>query len=181
VTVLLLALAALAVGALVGFLFGIPRALSEDGPSGGAVGSSRVVAAGESGYRPSNNLEQVSDWLTKIIIGVGLVEFREVGGALASLGEVVTSASLPPAPGAGVVAQIVVVLFAAIGFLASFLWTRIYYGQLQFAADRGIYDMLRSIRSYVSQQGAETAEVKEIVGLIASGDLAPTATAPAAA
>src|SRR4051794_29398878 len=48
ITVLLLALAAIAVGALVGFLFGIPRALSDDGrgADGAAAARAGVAPAG---------------------------------------------------------------------------------------------------------------------------------------
>src|SRR5215207_3296326 len=55
--------AAFGVGALVGFLFGIPRRFQREG-SDPALG----------GLVVNTNLEQISDWLTKIIVGVGLVE-----------------------------------------------------------------------------------------------------------
>jgi hypothetical protein len=48
--------AAFAVGALVGFLFGIPRRLQREGLSA-PIGPSLVV---------NTNLEQIFDWLTKI-------------------------------------------------------------------------------------------------------------------
>lgn len=63
---LLLALASVMVGVLVGFLFGIPRALQNAGTGGAEAGWGR--------YSTNTNLEQISDWLTKILVGVGLVE-----------------------------------------------------------------------------------------------------------
>jgi hypothetical protein len=54
-------------GGLLGFLFGIPRSLA--GPEG-ADGKTELGA-----YRPNTNLEQISDWLTKILVGVGFVQF----------------------------------------------------------------------------------------------------------
>src|SRR6266508_6277591 len=54
-------------GGLLGFLFGIPRSLA--GPEGSVDG-----AAAGGAYRPNTNLEQISDWLTKILVGVGLVQ-----------------------------------------------------------------------------------------------------------
>jgi glucosamine-6-phosphate deaminase len=48
-------------------LFGIPRSLA------GPEGAEDKAAAGA--YRPNTNLEQISDWLTKILVGVGLVQF----------------------------------------------------------------------------------------------------------
>ena len=66
----MLAGGAFTIGALLGFLFGVPRALTG--------------ATQEAGLRSNTNLEQISDWLTKILVGVGLVEI----GRLASSGEV---------------------------------------------------------------------------------------------
>jgi tetratricopeptide (TPR) repeat protein len=66
----LLALAAFMSGFFLGFLFGIPKR-SEDK---------------DSPYHLSNNLVDISDWLTKIIIGLGLVEIKEIPGALAAVG-----------------------------------------------------------------------------------------------
>lgn len=64
---------------LLGLLFGIPRTLARanvppppaTGASGGATGASS--AAGPSS-RVNTNLEDISDWLTKTIVGVGLTQ-----------------------------------------------------------------------------------------------------------
>ena len=83
-------------GGFVGFLFGIPRVL-QDGQSGSAgphpgvrpeaptnlrlpSGASASSPSAGSGFRinVNTNLEQISDWLTKIIVGLGLVELRNM-------------------------------------------------------------------------------------------------------
>ncbi|HMS10401.1 MAG TPA: hypothetical protein PKE66_13010, partial [Pyrinomonadaceae bacterium] len=64
-TVVMIALAAVATGGFLGFLFGIPRSTIGNGD----IGNSREPL--NIAYTPSTNLEQVADWLTKIIIGVG--------------------------------------------------------------------------------------------------------------
>lgn len=73
-----------AVGGFLGFLFGVPRLMQrvnriEAAPGTeqkftnlGAGKTSRSVAA-------NSNLEEISDWLTKIIVGVALVQAREIG------------------------------------------------------------------------------------------------------
>src|SRR5260370_6660853 len=100
---LLVGAGAISVGGLLGFLFGMPRGPvtsltpQEDGNSEPSVR-----------YQPSNNLEQVSDWLTKILIGVGLVELRQLGGALNALGHAVESSLKNAPPGTNVVTQVVV-------------------------------------------------------------------------
>jgi hypothetical protein len=34
-------------------------------------------------YKPNTNIEKLSDWLTKIVVGVGLVTFHELGPTIA--------------------------------------------------------------------------------------------------
>jgi hypothetical protein len=38
-------------------------------------------------YRPNTNLEQISDWLTKILVGVGLTQLAQVRSGAAVLSE----------------------------------------------------------------------------------------------
>lgn len=52
------------VGGMIGFLFGVPR-------KNLAAEANNNRLAGRS-YTPNTNLEHISDWLTKIIVGVGL-------------------------------------------------------------------------------------------------------------
>ena len=59
------------VGLLIGFLFGIPRTLQGLPEAADA----RLSESVRQRYMVNTNLEQVSDWLTKIIVGVGLVQF----------------------------------------------------------------------------------------------------------
>jgi tetratricopeptide (TPR) repeat protein len=66
----LIALASIMSGFFLGFLFGIPR--KTDRP--------------EETYHLSTNLVDISDWLTKIIIGLGLVEIKQIPNALQSIG-----------------------------------------------------------------------------------------------
>jgi hypothetical protein len=66
----------LLLGAIIGLLFGIPRALQQEKVIGDSAGSGTSSAGSgtASGYRPNTNLEQISDWLTKILVGVGLTQ-----------------------------------------------------------------------------------------------------------
>jgi hypothetical protein len=64
------------VGLLGGFLFGIPRSVPVGaGPDDHTHGSHAV----------NTKLEQISDWLTKILIGIGLVELARISGYLDAL------------------------------------------------------------------------------------------------
>src|SRR5438552_685547 len=73
------ALACFAVGVVTGFLFGIPRVLQ--GTDSGAEATAHTPYQ----QRVNTNLEQISDWLTKIIVGLGLVQLTKVPGYLSKV------------------------------------------------------------------------------------------------
>jgi hypothetical protein len=64
----LLALAATGGGGILGFVFGVPRF--------------RTDAHVTSTFLYNSNLEQISDWLTKIIIGATLVQIDDIARAI---------------------------------------------------------------------------------------------------
>ncbi|TDN39152.1 hypothetical protein A8B98_20450 [Hymenobacter sp. UV11] len=154
VVFMLLALCCLSAGGVVGFLFGIPHVSPATQPVGSGANGSTT--------QPSTSLEQVSDWLTKIIIGVGLVELSEIANHLATLGKLIGRA-------AGinmVVPQLLVVIFAVIGFLAAYIWTRIYYANIQARADNRVEDLDRrtaAIEERTQQLATEATETKALV------------------
>jgi hypothetical protein len=172
----LIGTATASVGGLLGFLFGIPRTTrprSAD-PSGANDGRRDTTATP---YEPSNNLEQVADWLTKILVGVGLVELGTLGTALAKVGDQVAKAVTPAPTGTAVVTEVVIITFATIGFLASFLWTRIYYGGIQARADS---DIVNWVASKLEDQETRIDRADKVAQKLASGKLLPGgAAAPA--
>jgi tetratricopeptide (TPR) repeat protein len=120
---LLVAGAALLAGAMLGFLFGIPRTLQD--------------TDAKAGYQVNTNLEQISDWLTKIIVGVTLVELREIPALLLELNEY-----LAPALGGGrrgeAFAGTVIPYFFIAGFFLGYLGTRLYLAGAIVEADRDL-------------------------------------------
>lgn len=68
------AFAAFLIGIFTGFLFGIPR-----------VVSSGQVRQSQSAYTPSSNLAEVSDWLTKLLLGAGLVQLTHLSAPISKL------------------------------------------------------------------------------------------------
>ncbi|MEV6521596.1 hypothetical protein AB0M43_06655 [Longispora sp. NPDC051575] len=110
----LVSVAALAVGALLGFLFGIPRTLQHERPTGGHGGAA---------YGVNTNLEQISDWLTKILVGVGLVQFAVIGRQFGRLVSAVGEAFGGGAAGR-LVAGTLMVAFLLSGFLVGYVATR---------------------------------------------------------
>lgn len=165
----LIGTATLSVGGLLGFLFGIPRTTrprSADVP--GSDDGRREMTA--TPYEPSNNLEQVADWLTKILVGVGLVELGTLGGALAKVGDQVAKSVTPTPTGTAVVTEVIIIIFATIGFLASFLWTRIYYGGIQARADS---DIVNWVASKLEDQETRIDRADKVAQKLASGKLIP--------
>ena len=77
--------AAAAIGAGLGFLFGLPRSryadLDASGPSNTTNAKSSETPR-SAHYLTNSNLIKVSDWLTTIIIGVGLVNLAKIGPAV---------------------------------------------------------------------------------------------------
>ncbi len=79
---LLFAAACTASGWLLGLLFGIPRTLARPQPGAQAAGTNESTAPAPNGAAPprtptsrtNTNLEDISDWLTKTIVGVGLTQ-----------------------------------------------------------------------------------------------------------
>lgn len=130
-TSLLFAAAFLAVGSLAGFLFGIPYTNKEDAgqpeePESGIVEEQKALAAGRTfkPYRPNTNLEQISDWLTKILVGVGLVQLAQLPGALQAF-NVYVSPALGGWKSSGYFGVAILIYFLVLGFLLLFLWTRV--------------------------------------------------------
>ena len=98
-------------GGLVGFLFGIPRSAS----------SGQAAPAG--GYQANSNLVEVSDWLTKIIVGVGLVQIGRVASALTRLAASL-KAPLGGQPSSAAFGIAMVIANVLLGFLFFYLWAR---------------------------------------------------------
>ena len=140
---LMLALAsALGVG-LIGFIFGVPFSKDNAGAAP-KVASAPDRAENEgspSSYRANTSLEQISDWLTKMLVGVGLVEIKEAPAALHRLVQY-----LAPGVGTGRQAETfvlsVVIFFAVSGFLFGFLWARLYLRRWLSDADRDLIEKL---------------------------------------
>lgn len=151
----LAALACQAVGAVVGFLFGIPRVLQGDVSPAAPAGEAREeggAAARPSVYRlqVNTNLEQISDWLTKIIVGVGLIELRRMPELLRRASGFLAHA-IGTGPDAQTVAAILIVYFVSIGFLGGYLLTRLFLAAAFSRADQETQGV-RRVREETRQQ-----------------------------
>jgi hypothetical protein len=126
------ACAASVVGTLLGFLFAIPRAQSKDSrestsaePAVADGAASATSKTSKSVLGVNTNLEEISDWLTKIIVGMGLVNLEKIPAQLRGLG-VYFGASFGDIPGRESLALALLLLFGTSGFLMGYLLTRLY-------------------------------------------------------
>lgn len=126
---LLFAFAAVAAGAATGFLFGIPRTLQGNTPTE------------STSYQVNTNLEQISDWLTKIIVGLGLINLTTIPDRVMEMNRYV-SETLGLKPPAYAVVGSAAVFFATVGFLLGYLSTRLFISGAFRKADN---DLLRSV------------------------------------
>ncbi len=120
---LLIAGAALAIGVLIGFLFGIPRTLQQERQT--AQGATAQQGPSGQPLGVNTNLEQISDWLTKIIVGVGLVQLTKLPASFQQLADYLSTAFGNSGVPSAIVAGIIL-YFGILGFLIGYLWTRLY-------------------------------------------------------
>jgi uncharacterized membrane protein len=113
-------MACLASGALIGFVFGVPRWVGSSSDNHNDV------------YKPNTNIEKLSDWLTKIVVGVGLVEFHQLGPTIEWLsgiyakGVVLSSDQTGTIQQAKALAAGIIVYFFVTGMIQGFLLTRMF-------------------------------------------------------
>jgi hypothetical protein len=113
---LLIGGAAYVTGGFIGFLFGLPRYLTNPDSV-------------NKDYSRNDNLIQISDWLTKIIVGLGLTNLHKIPTLLTAFGTragILFGATNANSPGA-VFAEVLAIYFLVCGFLLGYLWTNIQY------------------------------------------------------
>jgi len=138
-------------GGLLGFLFGVPH--TREGYASQINSKSTDTSNGQedradgpsSNYRPNTSLEQISDWLTKMLVGIGLVEIKVIPGNLRDLAAYVTK-GFGSAEQGDTLALAIMIYFSICGFLIGFLWARLYLPRLFHEADE-----LRALRQEVSR------------------------------
>jgi hypothetical protein len=163
--------AALMVGGLLGFLFGIPHTSGVSDqtsqPSAGqslqpanlpnqpsiGQGPQPVSPSPRASIQPNTNLEQISDWLTKILVGVGLTQLTVIPDKIGHLAAYIAK-GLSGTTGPETFSLAVMIYFSVIGFLFGFLWTRLNLGHAMAEAD------MRAILNRVVAQAANTTKTQ---------------------
>jgi|ERR1700749_1298010 len=117
---ILIAGSAITIGCLIGFIFAIPKS---------AKNSNTNLTTASHTYVANDNLVEVSDWLTKIIVGVSLTQLTHIPKYLESIGQYIAP-SIGGTTTGEVAAESIVVYFLICGFLLAYLWTRLFFAEL---------------------------------------------------
>jgi prokaryotic YEATS domain len=154
--------AATLVGGFVGFLFGLPRfdyAAREAAAATPAAPATRATAPAAAGavaatqatagktpvrYRPNANLDEIADWLTKIIVGIGLTQLLNIGPNLRNMAAYIVKECGTGCPSQPLVASVIVFATVA-GLLFGYLWTRLRYVKLAAATDVDTTETLKQM------------------------------------
>ncbi|MDQ0626011.1 hypothetical protein [Paraburkholderia graminis] len=169
-TVIMISGATMLFGGLVGFLFGIPRFLQEQGVTSLVPGGPSNTS--KSSFKQNTNLEQISDWLVKILVGVGLVQFKPIleqfdTAASAVAGGLKGTAITP------VFAYAMIVFFLIGGFIFGYLWSRLSLPM----AFQNVDDLMKNVNemgkkvSDLERQAAADSTALSIILKQLSGDL----------
>jgi len=146
--------ACLFAGALVGFLFGIPKTVADPKSS--------------DSQKPNTNLEDISDWMTKIIVGLGLAQIHRIPPKLQEAAGYIAY-TWGPAPANSAFSYALMLYFSVVGFLGGYLLTRIFLSPLLRTADS-------PLQGFVGERTSAS-----ITGLVTSQPAAaPAAQDPAA-
>jgi hypothetical protein len=115
-------------GGILGFLFGVPKT-SQDG-----INSANTDPKNPRIYLINSNLNQVSDWLTKIIIGATLINFNEIIKNLYKYSlDVQTQLNSNRIKQSAI--AIMIIGFVSFGFLAGYMITRVIWSSAFARAD----------------------------------------------
>lgn len=109
---------------LFGLLFGIPRSIARPNDPAPPSANAAHPNAGQPTSRVNTNLEDVSDWLTKTLIGVGLTQLNSIPHKLWQYALAMDQASLNGKAGGAVFILGVALTGAAGGFWVGYVTTR---------------------------------------------------------
>ena len=120
-------------GFLFGFVFGIPKVIA-------ATTSATNPALNDPSQNPSpklkvnTNLEDISDWLTKVLVGATLTQVVKIPGAIGVAAEFMSGndATKPFSFNAALL-----IYYSSLGFLSGYILTRMFFARAFALADEG--------------------------------------------
>ncbi|HEY3797337.1 MAG TPA: hypothetical protein VGL58_03215 [Caulobacteraceae bacterium] len=153
-------------GALLGFLFGLPKVAPT--PNAGAapatptlVGPASLTPPGSGPLLSSNtNLEEVSDWLTKVVVGASLTQIGNLNTLLTAFSATIAAADKGGNPLAPFCASLTLCAGVILGFLGMYLESRIVLSRIlndvQVSLLQNLAGRLTSAITSIASSGAVT-------------------------
>jgi len=129
----LLSITSVVVGGLFGFLFGMPKNSHHDEHKNGDHKNGDHKKGNHPDlikkdiYQENTNLQEISDWMTKIIVGVGLTQFRSI---YEKYTEITLKISSENNIGTHTIVCMVTIYFYILGFFASYFWAKLDYNKI---------------------------------------------------
>jgi hypothetical protein len=176
------ALASLAAGATVGLLFGIPKIVQSGvvvgkkqnknaGPGSSDTDADEEVASGYA-QQVNTNLTDISDWLTKIIVGLGLTNLQNIPSYLMRIAAHISNEIDPKPHAAEAFAVALIVGFTIVGFLFGYLSTRLFLAAAFSEADQAWARVFRKQQAKIDETSVA------VVALSTRTDVLAQAAAP---
>ena len=115
-TLFMVAVSSYAIGNILGLIFGIPKTVQDQ--TGTPLEQKKLF------YQVNTSLEQISDWLTKMIIGAGLVELKGLTVFLVSISKKI-AADIGYDKAQSIIISSMLCFFI-LGFFVTYFSTRLY-------------------------------------------------------
>lgn len=151
----------------IGFIFGIPRILSQESRPLESY-SPEEKQHYNNLYGENSNFDQISDWLTKILVGVGLTQLIRVPSALQQYSEYIEPA-LGGFPSSGTFGIAILIFFSVDGFFIGYLWTRrsaaVEFGK-GMSELYGIVDQVNDIQTHLSDVDERAKNNSEAINIV---------------
>ncbi len=150
-------LALFAPGALTGFLFAVPRVR----PAGNKQGPTNDDSSESPRHVINTNLEEISDWVTKTLVGLGLVELKNLPPSIDRLAaRIAASLGSPGAVGVSV-GLAIAVGSPTIGFFFGYIATRLMLQRDIVQSDRSVADLEQRLTSITVVQDVLSTAMEE--------------------
>ena len=128
----MIAASAVVSGGVIGFLFALPRSVTVVIPPSRAGPEKQLT---DITVHPNTNLEEVSDWVVKITVGLTLTQLGKVPRVASGLFDLL-GGSLGGSPQDVIFIGSVIVFCSMVGFLMGWLSTRMFIGRWMAVSDR---------------------------------------------
>lgn len=115
------------IGGLFGFLFGMPKNSHHEDHKYSDHKKDQNIIKSKDTYQENTNLQEISDWMTKIIVGVGLTQFRSIYEKYVIITHRI---SMETNIGPQTIVCMITIYFYVVGFFGSYFWAKLDYNKI---------------------------------------------------